>query len=220
MLAVIFDLDGLLADTEPLWTESARRLLARRGLRYAPEIKALTMGRHPIEVMGIYKEHFGLDGEPPALAAERFELLRELYRTELRAMPGAVELVGALAAERVPMVVASSSPASLIELVLERLALRPPIERWLGSERVARGKPAPDLFLLAAAELGAAPDRCVVVEDSPAGVLAARAAGMRCVAVPDPASPAARHLPPCNLRVDSLRELSPARLRDLFNDKE
>src|SRR5512140_2670310 len=101
MLAVIFDLDGLLADTEPLWTESARRLLAQRGLAYDAAIKAMTMGRHPIEVMGIYKERFGLEGEPAALAAERFDILRELYQTALRAMPGAVELVSALAAERV-----------------------------------------------------------------------------------------------------------------------
>jgi beta-phosphoglucomutase-like phosphatase (HAD superfamily) len=122
-LAVIFDLDGLLADTEPLWTESARRLLARRGLRYTPALKARTIGRHPIEVMGIYREAYHLQEEPAALAAERFALLRELYEAELRPMPGAPELVSALAAERVPMAVASSSPASLIELVLERLEL-------------------------------------------------------------------------------------------------
>jgi HAD superfamily hydrolase (TIGR01509 family) len=222
MLAVIFDLDGLLADTEPLWTESARRLLARRGLTYDAAIKVLTMGRHPVEVMGIYKAHFGLEGAPDALTAERFDLLRELYRTELRAMPGAVELVQALDAERVPMIVASSSPASLIQLVLERLGLRPPLERWLGSEHVQHGKPAPDLFLMAAAELGVEPRCCVVLEDSPAGLLAARAAGMRCVAVQDPASPAARHQPqpPADLEVESLRELTPARLRALINDKE
>jgi HAD superfamily hydrolase (TIGR01509 family) len=221
MLAVILDLDGLLADTEPLWTESARRLLARRGLAYDAAIKVMTMGRHPIEVMGIYKEHFGLEGEPALLAAERVDILRELYQSELRAMPGAVELVRELAADRVPMIVASSSPASLIQLVLERLGLRPPIERWLGSERVQHGKPAPDLFLMAAAELGVAPRTCVVLEDSPAGLLAARAAGMRCVAVQDPASPTARHRqPPSDLKVDSLRALDPARLRGLFNDKE
>lgn len=217
-LAVIFDLDGLLADTEPLWTESARRLLARRGLQYAPELKARTIGRHPIEVMGIYKETYRLEEEPAALAAERVALLRELYEKDLRPMPGAPELVGALAAERVPMAVASSSPASLIELVLDRLELGQDIPVRVGSERVQRGKPAPDLFLLAAAELGVPPSACVVLEDAPAGMLAARAAGMLCVAVPGPHTPLP--LPPCDLQVSSLRELSPARLRGLLDEKE
>jgi len=214
VLSVIFDLDGLLADTEPLWTESARRLLARRGLRYDPAMKARTLGRHPLEVMGIYKERYHLTEEPDVLVAERLALLREIYQTSLRLMPGAEALVRALSDEGVPMAVASSSPSTLVGWVLGQLGLHPPIAVWVGSDQVQHGKPAPDLFLLAAAALEAAPDRCVVLEDSPAGLMAARAAGMCCVAVPGPEAPAP--LPPCDLLVCSLLELTPDRLRSMI----
>jgi HAD superfamily hydrolase (TIGR01509 family) len=215
-LAVIFDLDGLLADTEPLWSESARVLLERRGRSYDPGLKTLFMGRPPAEVARIMKEHYSLQGRVQELLAERLEILEQLYATgPVSPMPGAIELVTDLEAEDVPMAVASGSPGYLVRTVLETLGLRKQLPVALGSDEVDRGKPAPDLFLLAARRLGATADRCVVLEDAPAGVQAALAAGMACVAVPSPdvsAGELAAHL-----TVSCLSELTPALLARVIN---
>lgn len=216
-LAVIFDLDGLLADTEPLWSESARILLERRGRSYDSSLKTLFMGRQPAEVARIMKEHYSLRGPVEELLAERLEILEQLYATgPVTPMPGAVELVTTLEADEVPMAVASGSPGYLVRTVLETLGLRKQLPVALGSDEVDRGKPAPDLFLLAARRLGAAADRCVVLEDAPAGVQAALAAGMACVAVPGPDVPAGE-LADAHLTVSCLSELTPALLARVAN---
>lgn len=218
-LAVIFDLDGLLADTEPLWSESARVLLARRGRSYDPGLKTLFMGRQPAEVARIMKEHYGLQGPVEELLAERLDLLEQLYATgPVTPMPGAVELVAALEAEAVPMAVASGSPGYLVQTVLGALGLHQQLPVALGSDEVDRGKPAPDLFLLAAGRLGVEADRCVVLEDAPAGVQAALAAGMACVAVPGPDVPAGE-LADAHLTVSCLTELTPAILARVVNTR-
>lgn len=210
--AVIFDLDGLLADTEPLWGESARLLLARRGHTWDPSLKPQFMGRHPLEVAGMLVRHYGLDDTPAALVEERLAILDRLYRTaRLQPMPGARALVAGLAAARVPMAVASGSPGRLVQLVLERIDLLAPITAWLGSDAVERGKPAPDLFLLAARRLGVEPAGCVVLEDAPAGVQAALAAGMTCFAVPLPETPV-EAVASAHRVLQSLAQLAPADL--------
>jgi HAD superfamily hydrolase (TIGR01509 family) len=207
-LAVIFDLDGLLADTEPLWSESSCIFLRRRGLVYDPSLKPLFMGRHPMEVMTRMITHYGLTGEPGPMLEERLQIQRSLYERGISPMPGARELVLALAERGIPMAVASGSPTEIIRLVLKTLDLLGALSTWVGSDQVQRGKPAPDLFLLAAARLGAEPSRCVVLEDSTAGVEAAVAAGMRCVAVPSPETPLST-VAGADLVVQSLSELSP-----------
>lgn len=210
-LAVIFDLDGLLADTEPLWSESSDLLLRRRGHRFDTALKPHVMGRHPLEVARLFVERHGLSDEPATLHAERLEILRELYATRvIPAKPGALALVQALAARATPMAVASGSPSAILHLVADRLGLAQ-VSTRVGSDDVQQGKPAPDLFLLAAARLDVAPERCVVLEDAIAGVDAARAAGMRVVAVPGPETPR-EGVAHADLVVDSLVELDPERL--------
>jgi HAD superfamily hydrolase (TIGR01509 family) len=214
-IAVIFDLDGLLADTEPVWSESARLLLERRHLSFEgwTRFKPSLMGRHPLEVARWIVEHYALDDAPDALLAERLEILLGLYAaTPPRPLPGACELVAVLHDEGVPMAVASGSPSSVVEEVLRQLDLRGPLAIFVGSDAVRRGKPAPDLFLLAAKRLGAAVEACVVLEDSPAGVKAALAARMVCVAVPSPGVADADVVGAHHLS-RSLSELSPAALR-------
>jgi HAD superfamily hydrolase (TIGR01509 family) len=198
-LAVIFDLDGLLADTEPFWVESSSVLLARRGRVYDPSLKRVFMGRRPLEVVHRMIDHYGLTDAPGDLLAERLQIQQQLYAdNEIAPMPGALELVGALEREGVPIAVASGSPIFLMRTVLERIGLLQRLPVHVSSEQVERGKPAPDLFLLAARLLGAPPATCVVVEDAIAGVEAALAARMAVVAVPGseipPEAYAAAHL--------------------------
>ncbi len=212
--AVIFDLDGLLADTEPLWTESSRLLLSRRGRVYDPSLKKSFMGRHPMEVMTTMIQHYDLTGEPEELVAERLEIQRELYRRDLRPLPGALELVGSLLDHEVPMIVASGSPAELVTLVLAQLKLDRLLS-FVDSGSLQRGKPAPDLFLLAAERLHTPPARCVVLEDAVAGVQAALAAGMACVAVPGPDTPK-DEVGSAHLIVQSLEQLSPSTLANVI----
>ena len=215
-LAVIFDLDGLLADTEPMWSASARTLLEREGRVYDPSQKSVYMGRAPMEVARLMVEHYDLPHAPEVLMRRRLEILEGLYAdAPLEALPGARALVGALERAGVAMAVASGSPGALVELVLGRLGLGEVMTTWLGSDSVDRGKPAPDLFLLAARRLGAEPGRCVVLEDAAAGVEAALAAGMACVAVPLPETPRQKVAAATRV-VGSLEELTPADLLELI----
>jgi HAD superfamily hydrolase (TIGR01509 family) len=208
-LAVIFDLDGLLADTEPFWIESSSVLLARRGRVYDPSLKRVFMGRRPLEVVHRMIAHYGLTEPAEELLAERLRIQHELYATgEIVPMPGALELVGALERQRVPMAVASGSPVFLMRTVLERIGLLRRLPVHVSSEQVERGKPAPDLFLLAARLLGVPPAACVVLEDAIAGVEAALAAQMTVVAVPGSEIPSEAYAA-AHLVVRGLDQLSP-----------
>ncbi|MCA9671509.1 MAG: HAD family phosphatase [Myxococcales bacterium] len=211
--AVIFDLDGLLADTEPVWRASAIELLGRRGHQVDESLRPRVMGRHPIAVAQIYIEHFGLDDSAEALAAERLEIVRSLYaRGRVDPKPGAHALCADVARAGAPMIVASGSPTSLVGEVLGALSLA--IAQYVGSDLVERGKPAPDIFFLAARRLDVPIERCVVLEDSALGVEAALASGARCVAVPGPETPRDR-VQGADLIVDSLEQLDFARLASI-----
>ncbi len=209
---MIFDLDGLLADTEPIWSEATRRLLARRGRTYDLALKPTLMGRHPLEVMRRLCAHYRLEEDPAAMVQERVVILRDLYQRGVQPLSGARELVQALGAEKVPMAVASGSPGDIVAWVLRALDLLTPLSVFVGSDDVQRGKPSPDLFLLAARRLGVPAEVCVVLEDSAAGIEAARAAGMRCVAVPSPETPA-EGVARADHAARSLLDLSPDILR-------
>jgi HAD superfamily hydrolase (TIGR01509 family) len=188
---VIFDLDGLLADTEPIWNESARRLLSRRGLAWDPALKPRFMGRPPLVVAGMLVEHYGMKETPEELLAERMVLIRTLYdEAPIQPMPGARSLVRALHADGLPLAVASGSPTNIARKVLDGLGLTQCLVAIIGSDQVNHGKPAPDIFLLAAQKISRAPEHCFVLEDAALGVEAALAAGMTCICVPSPETPA------------------------------
>lgn len=210
---VVFDLDGVLLDTEPLYTEATRRIVARFGRTFDWRVKSRMIGRPAAEAARILVEQLDLPLDPSALLAERAAVLASLL-PDAAAMPGAPELVTALAARRVPMAIATSSVRPLVDLELTRHRewLRPVRVLITGDDpRLVRGKPAPDIYLLAAADLGADPALCVAVEDAPAGIEAARAAGMQVVAVPDRALVGRENLDlRASLVVDSLRDLTPA----------
>jgi HAD superfamily hydrolase (TIGR01509 family) len=188
--AVIFDMDGVLVDTEHLWDEVREVLTEEWGGRYTPEAQEAMMGMSSLEWSRYLHETVGLRQPPEVINAEVVRRMLARYEVDLPVVPSAVDAVRAMAANGLRLAVASSSNRPLIDAVLRRLALDHAFAVTVSSEEVERGKPAPDVYLEAARRLGAAPDRCVAVEDSASGIRAAHAAGMHVVAYPN------RHYPP------------------------
>jgi len=186
--AVIFDLDGVLLQTEEVWDEVRETLARERGGRYSPEAQRAMMGMSSPEWSRYMHETLGLADAPEEIVRLVVERMAARYRERLPLIPGAVEAVRRLA-ERYPLALASSSNRPLIDLALELSGLAPLFRATVSSEEVARGKPAPDVYLEAARRLGVPPERCAAIEDSHNGIRSARAAGMRVVAVPNPAFP-------------------------------
>ena len=180
----MFDLDGLLLDTEQLW-DSARETLAReRGGRWHEGAQRDMMGMSSLEWSRYMHDVIGLADEPEQISRAVVERMGALYRDRLPIVPGAVEAVERLAA-RWPLALASSSNRPLIDLALRLSGMDRFFAATVSSEEVARGKPAPDVYLEAARRLRAQAARTVAVEDSQNGILSANAAGMRVVAVPN-----------------------------------
>jgi beta-phosphoglucomutase len=182
--AVIFDMDGVLTDSEPLINAAAIAMFKEKGLTVQPEDFLPFVGTGEDRYIGgvAQKYHFPLD--LAAAKARTYEIYLELVPKQLRAFPGAVELVHNCRAAGLRVAVASSADRVKVEANLRQIGLPP--ESWdsiVTGEEIINKKPAPDIFLTAAAKLGLLPSQCVVVEDAVNGVEAAKAAGMRCVAV-------------------------------------
>ncbi|WP_182659696.1 HAD family hydrolase [Streptomyces calidiresistens] len=181
---VIFDVEGVILDTEPTWDEAQEILLARRGRTYdRSSVKHLITGLGDVQAISVIVDHYELDEDPFKLASERREIMRELLGRGVRYIPGAWEFI-TTAATSTDICAATSMNPQLLGAALagSDLQARFPGPVFTTGTGVA-AKPAPDLFLHAAAELGATPEDCLIIEDSPTGIAAARAAGMRCVAL-------------------------------------
>ena len=207
--AVVFDLDGVLLDSEQVWDEVREELARERGGRWHEQAQRDMMGMSSPEWSRYMHQVIGLREPPEEISAEVVRRMAGRYRDGLPLLPGAAEAVERLAA-RWPLGLASSSNRPLIDLVLEVSGLARFFRATVSSEEVARGKPAPDVFLEAARRLGLPPERCTVVEDSANGIRAGRAAGMLVVAIPNP------HFPPddealaaADVVLGSLEELGP-----------
>ena len=190
--AVVFDMDGVLVDTEHLWDEVREELTAEWGGRYTPEAQRAMMGMSSSEWSRYLHEVVGLREPPDVINAEVVRRMLARYEADLPVVPGAVDAVRALASAGYRLAVASSSNRELIDTVLRRLGLTELFEVTVSSEEVARGKPAPDVYLEAARRLRVEPGRCAAVEDSASGIRAAHLAGMRVIAYPN------RHYPPAD----------------------
>lgn len=188
--AVVFDMDGVLVDTEHLWDEVREALTEEWGGRYTPEAQEAMMGMSSVEWSRYLHETVGLREPPEVINAEVVRRMLARYELDLPVVPGAVESVTQLAEDGFRLALASSSNRELIDAVLRRLNLTALFDVTVSSEEVARGKPAPDVYLEAARRLGVEPPRCAAVEDSASGIRAAHAAGMRVIAYPN------RHYPP------------------------
>jgi HAD superfamily hydrolase (TIGR01509 family) len=207
--AVVLDLDGVLVDSEERWDAARRELVAERGGRWKDEATHAMLGMSSTEWSTYVRDELEVDLDPNAINAEVVRRLVDGYRRELPLLPGAVEAVRALGA-RWTLGLASSSNAPVITLVLERTGLDAVIRAWVSSEEVARGKPAPDVYLEAARRIAADPARCVAVEDSTNGIRSAHAAGMAVVAVPMRAFPPAPDaLALASARADGIAEVTP-----------
>jgi HAD superfamily hydrolase (TIGR01509 family) len=206
--AVVFDLDGVLLDSEEIWDRAREELARERGGRWHDRAQRDMMGMSSTEWSRYMHDVIGLSEPPEEINREVVGRLTEFYREELPAIPGAREAVERLAA-RWPLGLASSSNRELIDLVLELLGVANLFTATVSSEEVARGKPAPDVYLEAARRLGVDPSTAAAVEDSHNGILSAKAAGMRVIAIPN------AHFPPdedalaaADVVLDSLAELT------------
>ena len=210
--AFVFDLDGVLVDSEQLWDEVREQLARERGGRWHERAQADMMGMSLREWSRYMHDVIGLPESPEEINAEVVRRLLARYDVELPLLPGAVEAVERLAA-RWPLGVASSSNREVIDAVLEHAGIASAFRATVSSEEVARGKPAPDVYLEIARRLAVEPSSCAAVEDSRNGIRSAHDAGMRVLAIPNP------HYPPppeaLELADDVLRsldELTPERV--------
>jgi HAD superfamily hydrolase (TIGR01509 family) len=181
--ALIFDMDGLLVDSEGLAAEAMDRLLTEYRLERNPEVHGKLLGRRLVEALAIVREGYGMDVEVEILIARYSDLRTEALRGSVKAMPGAAEIIARARLAGLPVALATSGMRIHADISLEETGLAGSFDSETTGDEVTRGKPAPDLFLMAAERLGIEPADAVVLEDSPLGVEAAKAAGMRVIAV-------------------------------------
>jgi HAD superfamily hydrolase (TIGR01509 family) len=187
--AVIFDLDGVLMDSEQLWNAAKEELVRESGGRWRDDAPTAMMGMSSPEWATYLRDELGVPMDADAINREVVRRMLDGYRRELPLLPGARESVAALSA-RWPLGLASSSNREVIDLALELAGFLDSFRAAVSSEEVERGKPAPDVYLKVADELGADPSRCVAIEDSSNGLRSAAAAAMTVIAVPN------EHYPP------------------------
>ena len=213
--AVVFDLDGVLLDTEELWDEARRRLAEERGARWPDDAQRAMMGMSSHEWSRYMHDVIGLAEPPEEISIEVVRRLEALYRERLPLVLGALEVVGRVGA-RWPLGIASSSNRPLIDLFLELTETRALFRATVSSEEVERGKPAPDVYLEAARRLVVDPASCAAIEDSENGIRSASAAGMQVVAIPNHVFPPSDEaLTLANAVLASLDELTPDVLESL-----
>jgi HAD superfamily hydrolase (TIGR01509 family) len=209
--AVVFDLDGVLVDSEPAWDAARRTVLAEAGGHWREGATRAMIGMSSPEWSRYLREELGAQLDPAEINERVVARLLDGYRTNGAALlPGAADAVRALAA-RWPLGLASSANRSVIEAVLAAAGLRDRFAAVVSAEEVAHGKPAGDVYVAAAAALGVEPSRAVAVEDSSNGIRAGAAAGLAVIAVPNEHFPPTREaLALASVLIDSLNELTPA----------
>jgi HAD superfamily hydrolase (TIGR01509 family) len=186
--AVIFDMDGVLVDSEPLHLRATQAALGTRGPSYTERDNQSFFGATDADLLRLLRILFNLPDTTAALVEAKTAHLITMIRTEGRLRPGVPVVPLTLRQAGLPLALATASRRPVIQAVLERVGLDRAFGAVVSGDEVARGKPAPDGFLMAARRLAVEPERCLVVEDSRNGVLAAKAAGMLVAAVPCPAT--------------------------------
>ena len=212
--AVIFDLDGVIVETEELWNEVREGLVPERGGRWSDSAQADMMGMSSTEWSRYMHDTLGVPDPPEEISREVVRRMGERYAEHLPLIDGAVDAVKRVAA-RWPLGLASSANRELIDRALELSGLAPLFKVTVSSEEVERGKPAADVYLEAARRLGVEPDRCAAIEDSASGIRSAYAAGMLVATIPNPSfPPPAESLALATVVLESIEELEPETLTE------
>ncbi len=207
--AVVFDLDGVIIQTEEIWDDVREAFAGERGARYDDEAQRAMMGMSSLEWSLYMHEELGVPDEPEDISAEVVRRMEARYRERLPLIDGSEEAVRRLAA-RWPLGLASSSNRPLIDAVLDLSGLAPCFRATVSSEEVERGKPSPDVYVECARRLGVDPSACAAIEDSHSGIRSAKAAGMRVLAIPNPSYPPDDEaLAQADVVLGSLAELTP-----------
>lgn len=212
--AVIFDMDGIMIDSEPLWEKTERILLARRNIDYSPDYRDKIVGLNQRDSGRLLVDTFDLEETVEEIINERISILTSIYEKELELIPALVPLLKRLGEEGYRLAVASSSPLRVVSFVLDMFSLRDHFLAVVSGDSVANGKPHPDIYVHTAETLGTTPAECVAIEDSINGLRSAKGAGMYCIAVPD------KRLAPAQFKdadviLDSLREITPETIKSL-----
>ena len=216
--AAIFDMDGLLIDSEPFWRKSHMEVLSQYGFVVTEDDVRAAAGKRTADQVALWHERF--QWEQPTnevMTGTIVQNVARLIHLNGTALPGVYDVIDILKQHNIPMAVASSSAADLIDVVLKRLDIQKYMEFAHSAEHEANGKPFPDVFLSTAKRLGVAVANCVVFEDSLNGVKAAKAAGMKCVAVPEQPHDHAQFYE-ADLIVTSLEVLDWSAIKNLWSD--
>jgi beta-phosphoglucomutase family hydrolase len=217
MYGLIFDMDGVLVDSaRPHW-HSWQRLADEIGQPMTESQFQAVFGRHNRDIIPLI---FGVDDEASIqrLADRKEVLYRELIRDRIPAIDGAAELVAACHDAGLSLAIGSSGPPENVNLVLDGMRIADYFPVRITARQVTRGKPDPQVFLLAAEGLGLPPDRCAVVEDAPSGIEAARAAGTAAIGLAGTHPPESLHH--AHRVVMSLREIGPADIEELIRGNQ
>jgi HAD superfamily hydrolase (TIGR01509 family) len=207
--AVVFDLDGILVQSEELWDEARRELAQEHGIEWPDGATDAMMGMSSKEWSRYVHDEVGVPDSPEEINRRVLEKLEQRYRTDLPWIDGAQDAVRRMAAS-FPLGLATSSNREIIDIVMEVGGFGDLLQVTLSSEEVERGKPAPDVYLEATKRMGVEPARTAAIEDSTNGLLAASSAGMRVIAIPNDAHPPAeKGLAVADVVLDSIDELTP-----------
>ena len=182
--AILFDLDGLMVDSEPHSLASWQAVMARRGVTLEPSVLDSILGQRLIETARLFVERYNLSDAPEQLSQEKESYQIAHLNGQVKPMPGLSVLLDDVERRGVRTTVASSGARAYVQAVLDEIHLQHQFETLITAEDVTHGKPAPDVFLLAARAVDVPPEQCLVLEDAPSGIQAAKSAGMRCIAIP------------------------------------
>lgn len=183
--AVIFDMDGVIINSEPLWEKTERILLGRRDIEYNPTYRDKIVGLNQNDSASLLKNTFKLPESIQALIDERIGILISIYEKELELIPGVLRLATELKETGFLLALASSSPYRVVDFVVDRFSLNELFQVVVSGDMIELGKPNPDIYQCAAKRLGVNPHECVAIEDSINGVKSAKGAGLVCIAIPD-----------------------------------
>jgi len=183
--AIIFDMDGLLVDSEPVWEEAETSIFSSHGIHMERHVREQLVGLRNDEFIGRLREIYQAEVSAQTLQSEVISRMLEIIPIQVKAKPGALEILNYANKQGIPIAIASSSPIAIIEAITKSQGWETIVPVRCSAETVPNGKPAPDVYLEAARQLGVSPEGCLALEDSPNGARAAVAAGMTCYAVPD-----------------------------------